>query len=81
VLAFLIVVRLFVRSRTETALEVLGLRQQLGVLKQKRSRPRLGGSDRLFWVLLRQLWSRWAEGLIIVNPYTDVAELSARLVF
>ena len=60
-LAFLIVVRLFVRSLTETALEVLGLRQQLGVLKQKRSRPRLGGSDRLFWVLLRQLWSRWAE--------------------
>jgi putative transposase len=67
-LAFLIVVRVFIRSYTDTALEVLALRQQLGVLKRKRSRPRLGGSDRLFWVLLRQLWSRWAEALIIVNP-------------
>jgi transposase InsO family protein len=28
--------------------------------------------DRLFWVLLRQLWSRWANALIIVNPDTVV---------
>jgi hypothetical protein len=28
--------------------------------------------DRLFWVVLRQLWSRWAEALIIVNPDTVV---------
>ena len=71
-LALLIVVRVFVCSRTDTALEVLALRQQLGVLKRKRSRPRLGASDRLFRVLLRQLWSRWAEALIIVNPDTVV---------
>jgi hypothetical protein len=47
-LAFLIVVRVFARSRAETALGVLALRQQLGVLKRKRSRPRLGASDPLF---------------------------------
>jgi hypothetical protein len=68
----LIVVRVFVRSRTGTGLEVLALRQQLGVLKRKRPRPRLGASDRLVWVLLRRLWSRWAEVLIIVNPDTVV---------
>ena len=28
--------------------------------------------DRLFWVLLRQLWSDWAEALTIVNPTTVV---------
>jgi hypothetical protein len=71
-LAFLSVVRVFVRSRTDTALEVLALRQQLGVLKRKRPRPRLSAPDRLFWVLLQQLWSRWAEALIIVNPDTVV---------
>ena len=60
-LAFLIVVRVFARSRTDTALGVLALPQQLGVINRKRSRPRLDASDRLFWVLLRQLWSRWAE--------------------
>ena len=70
--AFLTAARVSFRSRTDTALEVLALRQQLGVLKRKRSRPRLGASDRLFWVLLRQLWSRWAEALIIVNPDTVV---------
>jgi hypothetical protein len=70
--AFLTAARVSFRSRTDTALEVLALRQQLGVLKRKRSRPRLGAWDRLFWVLLRQLWSRWAEALIIVNPDTVV---------
>ena len=63
---------LFVRSRADTALEVLALRQQLGVLKRTRPRPRLGAPDRLFWVVLQQLWSRRAEGLIIVNPDTVV---------
>ena len=48
-LAFLTVVRVFVRSRADTALEVLALRQQLGVLKRKRRRPRLSAPDRLFW--------------------------------
>jgi len=71
-LAFLIMVRVFVRSRTDAALGVPALRQQLGVLKRKRSRPRLDASDRLFWVLLQKLWSRWAEALIIVNPDTVV---------
>ena len=70
--AFLTTARFSFRSRTDTALEVLALRQPLGVLKRKRSRPRLGASDRLLWVLLRQLWSRWAEAVIIANPDTVV---------
>jgi transposase len=72
VLAFLAAVRVFFRSRTDIALEVLALRQQVVVLKRRRPRPRLCTPDRLFWVVLRQLWSRWAEALIIVNPDTVV---------
>ncbi len=58
----------FLRSRNSLRLEIIALRQQLGVLKRKNSQPRLGRLDRLFWVLLRQVWSRWSEVLVVVKP-------------
>src|SRR5262245_22596351 len=45
----------FFRSRYNLALEILALRQQLGVLKRKRPHPRLRIQDRIFWTLLRRL--------------------------
>ena len=63
----------FFRSRHEFGLELVALRQQLGVLQRKNPRPRLDAWDRLFWVALRRLWSRWAEVLIIVKPDTVVS--------
>lgn len=65
-------VRVFLRSRQDTALEILALRQQLAVLKRKRPRPRLNPLDRLFWTALRRFWSRWAEVLVVVKPQTVV---------
>jgi hypothetical protein len=47
-------IRVFFRSRSDTALEVLALRQQLAVLKRKRPRPPLNSLDRLFWTMLLQ---------------------------
>src|SRR6059058_2982387 len=58
----------FFRSRVDLALEILALRQQVAVLKRKRPRPPLNASDRLFWVLLRRLWSGWKDVLIVVKP-------------
>jgi len=72
ILALLAALRVFFRSRGDTALEVLALRQQVTVLKRKRPRPPLNSSDRLFWTLLRSLWTRWAEVLAIVKPETVV---------
>lgn len=69
----LAVIRVFFRSRTDTALEVVALRHQLAVLKRKRPRPPLRSLDRLFWTLLHRCWSRWAEALIIVKPSTVVS--------
>src|SRR5262249_10603216 len=63
----------FFRSRHDLGLELVALRQQLGVLKRKNARPRLGQWDRLFWVALRRFWSRWAEALIVVKPKTVVS--------
>ena len=72
ILSILAVIRVFVRSRSDTALEVLALRQQVAVLKRKRSRPTLNSRDRFFWTLLRRCWSRWSDVLIIVKPETVI---------
>ena len=73
ILSVLAVVRVFLRSRADTALEILALRQQVAVLKRKRTRPTLNTGDRLFWTTLRRCWSRWRDVLVIVKPETVVA--------
>lgn len=70
ILSMLAVLRVFFRSRSDTALEVLALRQQVAVLKRKRPRPVLNSMDRLFWTTLCRYWSRWKDVLIIVMPDT-----------
>jgi putative transposase len=64
--------RIFFRSRSDTALEVLALRQQVAVLKRQRPRPTLTRLDRFFWTSLRHLWPRWSDVLLIVKPETVV---------
>jgi transposase InsO family protein len=59
--------------RYNLGLEILALRQQLGVLKRKNPRPRLRFRDRTFWVLFRRLWPSWSSVLVIVKPETVVA--------
>ena len=73
ILSILAVIRVFFRSRSDTALEILALRQQVAVLKRKRPRPTLNSLDRLFWTFLRGSWSRWKEVLVIVKPETVIA--------
>ena len=53
VLALIAAARVFLQSRTNIAVEVLALRQQVAVLKWRRSRPQLRPLDRLFWTVLR----------------------------
>jgi hypothetical protein len=58
------------RSRNDLALENLALRQQLATLMQEQPHPRLANADRAFWVVLRALWSKWSNALVIVTPDT-----------
>jgi hypothetical protein len=60
ILALLGALRVFFRSRYDTAIEILALRQQVAVLKRKRPRPKLNTFDRLFWTTLIRVWPRWA---------------------
>src|SRR5439155_19806220 len=62
----------FVRSRNSMGLEILALRHQVSILKRKNVRPRLCRGDRVLWVFLRRVWSRWAAVLVIVKPETVV---------
>jgi len=62
----------FLRSRRDLLLENLALRQQLAAMMQKHPPPRLAASDRIFWVALRRVWSRWKQALIMVQPETVI---------
>jgi putative transposase len=72
ILSFCAAVRVFFRRRSDTALEVLALRQQVAVLKLKRPHPVLNSLDRLFWTTLRHFWPRWTDVLVIVKPETVI---------
>jgi putative transposase len=63
-LTILAAFRAFFRTRGDTALEILALRQQVAVLKRKRPRPPLKACDRLFWTTLRRIWPGWAQSPI-----------------
>ena len=71
-LAVFVYLRAFFLPRHRLALESVALRQQLAVFKRKQPRPKLRKRDRIFWVALRQLWSGWAEALLVVKPETVV---------
>jgi putative transposase len=53
-------------------LENLALRQQLAAVKGRRPQTRFRVADKLFWVMLRRLWPRWKQALILVQPETVV---------
>jgi hypothetical protein len=53
IFVLLAAVRVFFRSRRDTAIEILALRQQVAVLNRKRLRPALNSLDRLFWTTFR----------------------------
>jgi len=59
-------------SRKNLVLENLALRQQLLALHVKRPRRRLTRVHKLFWVVLRRLWSGWKAPLVLVTPKTVV---------
>lgn len=61
-----------VRTRRDLLLENLVLRQQLGVLKQRHPQPQFATPHKLFWVMLRRLWTGWRKALILVQPETVV---------
>ncbi len=61
-------IRFALSTRRDLLLESLALRHQLGVLA--RSNRCFRPSDRLLWLILRQVWPRWRDALVLVQPAT-----------
>src|SRR5262245_50666982 len=59
---------LVLSTRRDLLLEVLALHHQLAVLA--RSNRRFRRSDRLLWLVLRRIWPRWRDALMLVQPAT-----------
>jgi putative transposase len=72
-LAMLAYLRAFLIAHHRLAMEAAALRQQLAVYERKQPRPKLHRFDRLFWVVVRLMWSNWSEALILVKPETVVS--------
>src|SRR6185295_552582 len=61
-------IRFALSTRRDLLLEVLALHHQLAVLA--RSNRRFHASDRLLWLILRRVWPRWRDALMLVQPAT-----------
>jgi hypothetical protein len=61
-------IRFALSTRRDLLLEILALRHQVGVLA--RSNRRFRAADRLLWLILRRLWPRWREALVLVQAAT-----------
>jgi hypothetical protein len=72
-MTILALLRALLIPKARLAVENLALRQQIAVLKRSVPRPRIRARDRIFWLLLRRLWSRWRGAVGFVQPATVVA--------
>src|SRR6266536_5738278 len=64
--------RALLKPRLSLVTENLALRQQLVILRRNTSRPGLRNRDRLFWVVLSDLWRDWRSILVVVKPETVI---------
>jgi transposase InsO family protein len=60
------------QSRRQLLLENLALRHQLVVLNRNAAKPKFRNPDRLLWICLRAVWSRWERALVIIRPQTVI---------
>ena len=68
VVRMLAAIRFALSTRRDLLLEMLALPHQLAVLA--RSNRRFRPSDRLLWLILRRVWPRWRDALVLVQPAT-----------
>jgi hypothetical protein len=58
----------WLRTKNDLALENAALRQQLAMYERRRAQVR--DADRLFWVVLTRIWPGWRKALVAVQPET-----------
>jgi len=58
------------RKQSDLVIENFALRQQLSIYHRTIKRPKIRGRDRLFWIVLSDVWKEWRNVLIVVKPDT-----------
>ena len=64
------ILRAFFKSKKEMAAENLCLREQVASLCRKNPRPKLTKRDKIFWVWMSKVWSKWETALSYAKPDT-----------
>jgi hypothetical protein len=64
----LVAIRFTLSTRRDLLFEILALRHQLAL--RARANRRFRPCDRLLWLILRQVWPRWRDVLVLVQPAT-----------
>ena len=61
------------RTRAALRLEIIALRNQLGVMQRSVNRPKLNRCDRFLWAWFCGVWPEWRSALCIAKPATVIA--------
>lgn len=67
-----ILLEILFKNRQQLIFENMALRQQLTILQRSIKWPQINNGDRLFWIWLSRIWSRWKSALFVVQPETVI---------
>jgi len=62
----------FFKTKRELVLENMALRQQLATYEARHVKPKITNIDRSFWIILKRVWAKWRDHLVIVKPETVI---------
>jgi len=68
----LLLFMLIFKDKEELAVEVVALRQQLGMFLTKKEKPKITDFERAFLVAIKCIFSKWKNLLVVVKPETVV---------
>ena len=67
-----IIFKVIFKSKNDLLLENIALRQQLSTYLIKKTKPKLTDLDRSFWIVLKHIFGKWRDSLVIVKPQTVI---------
>lgn len=62
----------FCKSRTQLQLEIIFLRKQLEILNRTKKKVLIKNKDRFFFLVMKNIFLRWKENLVIIKPETVI---------
>ena len=62
-----IIFKVIFKSKNDLLLENIALRQQLSTYLIKKTKPKLTDLDRSFWIVLKHIFGKWRDSLVIVS--------------